>query len=162
MQLTWDDICADPCLRNLPYKIETNRWGQIVMSPAKRWHSKRQGKIAGLLNELAATGHVYAELAVQTTEGVKVMDVGWGSDVFDRAHAEEDTLTAAPELCIEVLSGSNSKEEVQEKITLYFAYGAQEVWLCDDKSRMSFYIAPTQMAAESKLFPKFPAWLEIK
>ncbi len=162
MQLTWNDICADPTLRNLPYKIETNRWGQIVMSPAKRWHSKRQGKISGILNDLAATGHIYAELAVETSEGVKVMDVGWSSDAFDQAHGEEDTLTAAPELCIEVLSSSNSRDEMQQKITLYFAYGAREVWLCDDKSSMSFYTSPTQMAEQSKLFPGFPAKLEIK
>lgn len=157
MQLTWNDICADTSLQNLPYKIETNRWGQIVMSPAKRWHSKRQGKIAQQLSELNRGGHIYSELAVETSEGVKVMDVGWSSDAFDLAHAQEDTLTAAPELCIEVLSASNSRDEIQEKIMLYFAYGAKEVWTCDDKSRMTFYTSPTQMVEKSGLFPGFPS-----
>ena len=32
--LTWNQICEDRSLANLPYKIETNRYGQIVMSPA--------------------------------------------------------------------------------------------------------------------------------
>ena len=31
---TWDDILADRSLRDLPYKIETNRYHQIIMSPA--------------------------------------------------------------------------------------------------------------------------------
>ncbi|MGV3664025.1 MAG: hypothetical protein ACO1TE_27885 [Prosthecobacter sp.] len=79
MQLTWDEICADPSLRDLPYKIEINRWGQIVMTSAKRWHSKRQGEISGRLAELKVNGQIYADLAVETTEGVKVMDVAWGS-----------------------------------------------------------------------------------
>lgn len=162
MQLTWNEICADPSLRNLPYKIETNRWGQIVMSPAKRWHSKRQGEISGRLAELKVNGQIYAELAVETTEGVKVMDVAWGSDAFDRAHADEDTLTASPELCIEVLSGSNSREEIQQKVMLYFAHGAKEVWTCDDSSRMVFYTSPTQTVEKSALFAGFPAHLQMR
>lgn len=90
------------------------------------------------------------------------MDVGWGSDAFDGAHAEEDTLTAAPELCIEVLSGSNSREEIQQKIMLYFAHGAREVWTCDDQSRMTFYTSPTQKAEKSVIFAGFPTHLQIK
>ena len=40
--MTWDEICDDPALQDLPYKIETNQYGQIIMSPAKGWHSERQ------------------------------------------------------------------------------------------------------------------------
>jgi hypothetical protein len=44
---SWEDICADPVLRNLPYKIETNARGQIVMSPpARNEHSGFQQRIA--------------------------------------------------------------------------------------------------------------------
>ncbi len=33
--MTLDEICEDPNLRDLPFKIETNQRGQIVMSPAQ-------------------------------------------------------------------------------------------------------------------------------
>jgi hypothetical protein len=35
----------------------------------------------------------------------------------------------APELCIEVVSPSNSVKELQEKLTAYLAAGAEEVWI---------------------------------
>ena len=31
--LTWEELCRDPNLHDLPFKIETNDRGQIVMSP---------------------------------------------------------------------------------------------------------------------------------
>ena len=33
--MNWQEICNDPLLRELPYKIELNEWGKIVMSPAR-------------------------------------------------------------------------------------------------------------------------------
>lgn len=156
MPLTWNDICEDPSLQDLPYKIETNRWGEIVMSPARKWHSKRQGQVIQHLQPLIPDGQIYPELAIQTAEGVKVADVAWASSAFEQEHEHEDTLTAAPALCVEVLSASNSREHMQEKIQLYFAYGAEEVWTCDDQGQMHFYLHPTTEARASRLFPDFP------
>jgi len=127
MPLTWDQICEDPVLRNLPYKIETNRFGQIVMSPAKYWHSSRQGKIAGLMRELNihSGSDVSTETAIQTTDGVKVADVAWASRAFFEAHRHESALSVAPEICVEILSDSNTREEMNQKDLLYFAQGGQ-------------------------------------
>ena len=36
--LAWKEIVESPNLKNLPYKIETNEWGQIVMTPASAKH----------------------------------------------------------------------------------------------------------------------------
>lgn len=156
MQLTWDEICADRSLQDLPYKIETNRHGQIVMSPAKFWHSSRQGKIAHLLGNLGGEGVVSTETAIQTSDGVKVADVAWSSSEFFQAHRNDSALTASPDLCVEVISGSNTTMEIREKIALYFAHGAKEVWLCDDNGRMIFHVAPEQTAERSRKFPGFP------
>jgi Uma2 family endonuclease len=47
---------------------------------------------------------------------------------------------SAPELCIEVVSPSNSVKEIQEKIAAYIATGAQEVWIVYPQSkRCEFY-----------------------
>ena len=155
--MTWDQVCADPSLQNLPYKIETNEWGQIVMSPAKFWHSSKQGRIARLLGSLTDAGDISTETAIQTTKGVKSADVAWASDKFFTEHEKDTALSAAPELCVEVLSDSNTKREMSEKLTLYFAHGAQEVWFCDSTGRMIFHITPTKTVKKSRLFPAFPA-----
>lgn len=44
--MTWEEVCADPSLQDLPYKIELNRWGKIVMGPASRHHGIYQAEIA--------------------------------------------------------------------------------------------------------------------
>lgn len=31
----WEQVLADPCLRDLPDKVETNQHGQVVLSPHK-------------------------------------------------------------------------------------------------------------------------------
>jgi len=40
--MRWQDVCGDKNLADLPYKIELNRWGQIVLSPADYQHSSLQ------------------------------------------------------------------------------------------------------------------------
>ncbi len=44
--MQWQDVINDPCLQNLPYKIELNEWGQIIMTPASNKHGYYQAEIA--------------------------------------------------------------------------------------------------------------------
>ncbi len=43
--MNWEQVCRDTILHNLPYKIELNQWGQIIMSPASIWHIDFQDRI---------------------------------------------------------------------------------------------------------------------
>jgi hypothetical protein len=36
--MRWEEVCADRQLQDLPFKIELNKWGQIVVSPVKIKH----------------------------------------------------------------------------------------------------------------------------
>jgi hypothetical protein len=74
---TWAEICADPVLRDLPYKIETNRFGKIMMSPASFWHGGFEIEIGHLLKKLMTGGRAVAECAIQTTDGVRAANVAW-------------------------------------------------------------------------------------
>jgi hypothetical protein len=72
----WHRVLHDPQLRDLPYKIETNEHGQIVLSPHKPQHGIRQSKVSDLLRDHATqVGTRAVEFAVETTKGVKVPDV---------------------------------------------------------------------------------------
>ena len=63
----------------------------------------------------------------------------------------------APEICVEVLSPSNTEAEIQEKRALYFDAGAAEVWICDESGTMSFFGLHNSKAMKaSQLCPKFP------
>lgn len=121
------DICEDVRFSNLPGKIELDLWGRMVMSPASTYHGMVQGRLCQRLAVLG--GETFAEAPIVTAMGLFVADVAWGSAQFISAHGGETPLMRAPELCIEVVSPSNSVKELQEKLTAYLAAGAQEVWI---------------------------------
>src|SRR5256885_5438690 len=80
LDMTWAEICADEILATLPYRIESDRWGNIVMSPPPRSrHAEYQGRIAALLHEKMAGGLMLPEWPIQTKGGVKAADVAWVS-----------------------------------------------------------------------------------
>lgn len=153
--MQWQEVCENKQLQDLPFKIELNKWGQIVMSPAKPKHSAYQGIIISLLSELIKTGVAFPECAIQTTDGVKVADVVWCSDRIADIILEETAASIAPEICVEVISASNTLEEMLEKKDLYFASGAEEVWVCDAQGKMRFY-NPQGELSKSLLVPDFP------
>ena len=150
--MNWQEVCTDPLLRDLPYKIELNEWGQIVMSPASSRHSILQGLLIDALNRLKTDGLVFPECPIQTFKGVKVPDVVWVSSRFLSEHGEENPFSLAPEICIEVLSPSNTPQEMQEKCELYFARGGLEVWICDEQGGLQFFDCKGQIPA-SRIFP---------
>ena len=160
----WRALCEDPLIQALPYKVETNQRGQLLMSPTQTLHSRQQSKIVKLLQKLAdaraLAGESIAECALLTADGVRVPDVVWASAENLGASTSQLLLSTAPQVCVEAMSPSNSEVEMQEKAALYFAAGAQEVWLCATDGAMRFFAQSGELAA-SVLFPDFPAQLEI-
>ena len=137
--MEWAEVVGNPLLQNLPFKIELNRFGKILMSPASNRHGRIQGRMAANLINKLPDGEVITECSIQTSEGVKVADVVWASDEFIRTFAYETPYPKAPEICIEIVSPSNSKAELTGKVDLYLAKGAQEVWVVYEDGRMTTF-----------------------
>jgi len=153
----WAELVADPKLAELPNKIETDRDGDIIMSPpADSDHGDRQAQISHQLLSSRPKGRVVAECAVSTSEGTKVPDVAWVSEDHPQA-LERKVLAAypAPDICIEILSPSNTVEEIARKKALYFEAGAKEVWICDLEGSLEFCSSSGVLLA-SNIFPQFP------
>ena len=153
--MTWVEACNDKSLQNLPYKIELNRQGKIIMSPTRNKHGFYQGEIAFLLRTMLPHGHVLTECAIDTPEGTYVADVTWASAACFKIIAEEFSCSVAPEICVEVWSPSNSLGELEMKRRLYFEKGAMEFWHCDAFGQLTFFDRSGQIA-QSNLCPKFP------
>ena len=158
--MDWQEVCEHPDLQNLPFKIELTQEGKILMSPTKVYHSMFQGEIAAMFKMQRTDGKVLTKCAINTKEGVKVADVAWVSkDIFEIIK-NEVSCSIAPEICIEVLSESNTQKEMEDKKNLYFATGAKEVWICSQVGDISFYI-PEQEINISHFFPDFPTKIEL-
>jgi Uma2 family endonuclease len=135
----WGEILADPVLQDLPYKIELNAWGKIEMSPASNLHGHLQFWIGAELQRLLPEGRVITEASVLTGIGVRVPDVVWASRTFLATHGFETPFLRAPEICVEVLSPSNTGDEIEEKVRAYLAAGAEEVWTVAEDGRIRFF-----------------------
>ncbi|HEY3897067.1 MAG TPA: Uma2 family endonuclease [Chthoniobacter sp.] len=155
----WAELCADPLWIDVEGKIETDRHGQIIMNaPADPSHGGRQADLTLLLSKFAPAGKIIVECPISTREGVKVPDVVWVSKRRIANLGRKSAFTAAPEICIEVLSASNTRNEIEEKRRLYFEAGASEVWLCERDGRMRFFqkANPSRAARQSPLCPEMP------
>jgi len=158
--MNWQEVCEHPSLKDLPFKIELDELGRIIMSPVKIYHSLFQGEIEFLLRSLLKGGKTLPECAIKTSKGTKVADVAWVSlDLLAKIKGQAEA-SIAPEICIEVISTSNSKKEMLEKRQLYFEAGAKEVWLCNEQGEMQFFNAQ-QALSHSLLVPDFPEKVEI-
>lgn len=157
MLMQWQEVCEHPSLQDLPFKIELNEKGQILMSPVKVYHSAFQGRITQLL---PTHGVVLAECAIKTAKGIKVADIAWCSEQRFKQIERDTECSIAPEVCIEVLSFSNTSSEIEEKKTLYLEAGALEFWVCQENGNMSFFDSSGWLKV-SGLIPSFPKTVKI-
>lgn len=137
--MEWQQVIDSPFLQDLPFKIELNKWGKILMSPTSNNHGIRQYEIAKKIDITKKSGKIIIECSIKTPDGVKVADIAWASDQFIAKYRDKTPYDVAPEICVEIVSPSNTKAEMSEKIKLYLEQGAREVWLCSQKGKISYY-----------------------
>jgi|SRR6185369_7440328 len=159
--MDWAEVINHPSLRDLPFKIETNEFGEIIMNPVKIGHSIYQGEISSLMKIMRPEGIAMVECAIRTRKGTKVADAAWASmDVIEKIKDETDA-SIAPEICVEVVSMSNTREEMKDKRQLYIEKGANEVWICNEYGEIRFFDTSGELE-QSKMFPDFPKKILIK
>jgi Uma2 family endonuclease len=163
----WSELLADTQLgrdlARIEGRIETNRYGHLIMlPPAAPSHGGYQARIAYLLYDLLPHGRVTTECPISTAEGVKGTDVAWTSESRRAAIEKKVLLIKAPEICVEVISPSNSRREMAERKALLFSAGAREVWFCDKDGQMTFFVgAASRGGKASKICPAFPREIRL-
>ena len=153
--LTWKDLCLDRRFQDLPYKIELNGRGQIIMSPTRNFHGYFAYKIGRLMEKHLPDGEVIMECAVDTADGTKEADAAWVSRNRWAVIRAEYSSSIAPEICAEVMSRSNTRQEMMQKKDLYLGAGAREYWLCHEDGKLEFFDSSGPLQ-RSKMCPKFP------
>ena len=97
----WAEIQEDPELAKVPGRIETDRYGYIVMSPPPAPnHGNFQVEVAHLLRQLLPNGRTISECPISTA--MKAADVAWSSQERWTELAGRACFTRAPEICVEV------------------------------------------------------------
>ena len=75
-------------------------------------------------------------------------------DRREKIEASGDPTPLAPEICVEVMSDSNTWDEMDEKRALYLEAGTDEVWIVAVDDRVRFF-RETEIDA-SNIAPAFP------
>ena len=74
----WAEILDDPSYSRLEQRLETDRHGNIIMTPPPSFSHGRKGfKIAQLLEAMLPEGEASLEVPLSTSDGVRATDVAW-------------------------------------------------------------------------------------
>ncbi|MBI4662414.1 MAG: Uma2 family endonuclease [Verrucomicrobia bacterium] len=159
----WAELLADPEVAKIEWRVETDRYGHIVvMPPPAPKHGSFQSRIAFLLQTLLPDGRTITECPISTADGVKGADVAWASPERMAELGSHSCFPRSPEICVEVRSPDNTDAEIREKTALYIDAGAKEVWVCGDSGTMSFFGMGLSSLSASKLCPNFPRQIELR
>ncbi len=142
---------------DLPFPWETNGRGQIIMTPVSYDHGNRVIRLDRYMARIAPDWEGVTELGIYTSDGVKAPDMILASPAYHARHKNiRGYVSEAPEICIEVMSPSNSWQEMYEKMPLYFEVGALEVWIVDTEGGISFFAAGNERLSKIRLIPTAP------
>lgn len=116
--------------------------GEVIMTPPPGFeHGLVQVQIASLLNTYARTtrrGRVTVESGVVTErdpDSVRGPDAAfWSAERIPLDQRPTGYPSTVPDLCVEVLSPSQRRSKVREKVEEYFALGVRLVWVVDPEA----------------------------
>ena len=135
---------------------ETNGQGQVILNPPiSLQHAKRTERISGEIKSRSPQLHIWPKVGIHTADGIKAPDLSVAVPGFVESVDRRGFLLSAPELCVEVMSPSNTWEEMRHKTLLYLAAGAKEVWICDGAGELHFLDGAGERA-DSALLPGMP------
>jgi Uma2 family endonuclease len=114
--------------------------GEVVLMPPPKWgHQDTQDRIQMLLKELAGSrGVVRMEMAFRPAAEyeVWVADVGFVRAERAASTGDDEYLTGAPDLVVEVLSPGNTVDEMHDKMSISMANGCLSFWVVDPRRKM--------------------------
>ena len=113
-------------------------WGQLVeLSRPKYWHVKLQKRVAALLEERSGPEwSIMIEMPFRAVPqyDLRAVDVGAVAKNREDAIGEGDLL-GSPEIVIEILSPSNRRREIVDKMALFLSTGTQQFCVIDKGHR---------------------------
>jgi hypothetical protein len=120
-QRVWTGLISDERYSSVAGRVETNREGEVLLSPLPPpRHGRRQAQIGIHLEKHLPQGFVLTGCPVSTSEGVKVTDVAWFNSSREEETNADDLPERAPDICVEVLAPSDTRTETDARRALYF------------------------------------------
>jgi len=132
----WNELAADS---ESPDYFELNEFGELIMSPKPTTGHQRVASAVGWALKSQLGGEAVTEVSVLTDRGIRVPDVVWMRSERWGECQGQTPLHAVPDVCVEVLSPSNTREEITMKVGAYLRGGAREVIVIGLKGEVEFF-----------------------
>jgi Uma2 family endonuclease len=119
--------------------LELHHGEAVIMPPPKWRHQILQDRIASVFKrQLGNSGTVLCEMAFRPAAEHEVWqaDVGYVCGGRAALTREDEYLNGAPDLVVEVLSPSNTADEIDDKRTISMANGCQSFWVINDRRKL--------------------------
>jgi Uma2 family endonuclease len=125
--------------RNRPYRIEQNAKGELeIMSPVGSEGARREEFVIRMLGNWAEkyggatfssnAGFTVQDKSVRSPDASWIAQARWDSlSEFDR----EGFASVCPDFLVEILSKTDSRARLEEKMEMWIANGAQLAWMID-------------------------------
>ncbi len=132
----WNELAADP---ESPDRFELNEFGELILSPPPTNRHNRIAQLVAraLIEQLGPDAFV--EMSVHTDRGIRVPDVVWMTAERWVVSRFATPLSVVPDVCVEVLSPSNTREEIAMKSGAYLRGGAREVIVVGLQGEVEFF-----------------------
>ena len=113
--------------------------GEVILMPPPKWrHTRIQKQIEKLLQQaIGDRGVVIMEMPFQPSPEYEI----WRADVAvlrlerTKCIGGDEYLQGAPDLVVEVLSPSNTAQEINDKIAVCLESGCASFWVVDDRRK---------------------------
>lgn len=102
-------------------------------------HGVRCGELASFLLQHLEKGRIVFNVPIETLSGPIVSDVGWISENRFSTLRTEPTFSAAPDICVSVISHSKSQGEAEFNSHHLLRSGAKESWVAYPSGAVNRY-----------------------
>ena len=136
LRVRWQALASDS---ESPDYYELNEYGEVILSPRPTNDHQRVAQAVAQTLTAQLGMQAVCEVSVLTDKGIRVPDVVWMSEASWAQQKGQTPLQKVPDLCVEVLSAGNTREEITMKIGAYLRGGASEVIVVDRLGAISYH-----------------------
>ena len=132
----WQALSEDP---DTPENYELNEYGEMIAAPKPTNDHQRAVSAVVRTLERRLGPEAVPEVSIVTDRGVRVPDVAWMPLQRWEQVKGQTPLPFTPDVCVEVLSPGNTREEIAMKTGAYLRAGAREVIVVGLKGEIEFF-----------------------
>ena len=140
--------------QELSDSLEVDSRGRLTTSLRE---SYLETQVAGELYRILRRGTVIYRCALLMRDRIRRPGLAWLSPEFFQRNGLRAPYHEMPAICVEFIDGIT--KETLHMVDSYFRHSAREVWLCDNKGRLSFYVDGI-LNERSRIVPTFPTLIE--